>query len=108
MKEMIMRLLELTHSLWIYRNIVVHDSMTGTHPLRRKEALQLEVERQLALGGEGLAEGDKWMLEVNWSDIEDSTGEREAYWLLAIEAAREFNTRRQPQASQLDTTGEGL
>jgi len=55
-----------------------------------------------------LAEGDKWMLEVNWSDIEDSTGEREAYWLLAIEAAREFNTRRLRQSSQSDTTGVGL
>ena len=43
MKEMIVRLLELTHSLWIYQNLVVHDSMTGTHALRRKEALQLEL-----------------------------------------------------------------
>ena len=41
------KLLELTHSMWIHRNLVVHDSVTGTHALRRKEALQLEVERQI-------------------------------------------------------------
>ena len=48
------------------------------------------------------------MLEVNWNDIEESTGEREAYWLLAIEAAREYNAKRQRRASQSDTTGEGM
>ena len=93
MREMIIRLLELTHNMWIYHNLVVHDNATGTHALRRKEALQLEAERQLELGGEGLEEGDKWMLEVNWSGMEESTGKREAYWLLAIEAAREYNTK---------------
>jgi hypothetical protein len=83
--------------MWIYRNLVVHDSVTGTQALRRKEALQVEIERQIELGGEGLAEGDQWMLEVNWNDIEESTGEREAYWLLAIEAAREYNAKKAAQ-----------
>jgi hypothetical protein len=88
MTELITRLLELTHSLWIYRNVVVHDEEAGTHATRRKELLQTEIERQLELGGEGLAETDQWMLEVNLSDLNTSSGEREAYWLAAVEAAR--------------------
>jgi hypothetical protein len=47
------------------------------------------------------------MLEANWSDIEHSTGEREAYWLMAIEAAREYNAKRQRQTTWSGTTGEG-
>jgi hypothetical protein len=104
MREMITRLLELTHSMWIYRNLEVHDSTAGIHAIRRKEALQMEIERQIALGGEGLEEGDKWMLEVNFSDLEDSGGDREAYWLMAIEAAREYCTKRQDPTTQSEPT----
>jgi hypothetical protein len=57
--------------------------------------LQLEIEKQIAMGGEGLAEEDRWMLEVNLGDLEDSNGEKEAYWVVAIEAARaRHNLRR--------------
>ena len=61
--------------------------------------MQKEIERQIALGGEGLEEGEKWMLEVNFTDMDDSAGEKEAYWLMAIEAAREYHTKRQDTAS---------
>ena len=44
-------------------------------------------------------EGDQWMLEVNFTDWEDSGSEREAYWLMAIEAAREYHTKRRDSAS---------
>jgi hypothetical protein len=88
MSELTTHLLEITHSLWIYRNVVVHDNAAGTHATRRKELLQTAIERQLELGSEGLAETDQWMLEVNLSDLDTTSGEREAYWLVAIEAAR--------------------
>ena len=72
MQEMIIKLLEIIHSMRIYWNLVVHDVATGPHAVRQKEALQTEI-GQLELGGEGLAESDQWMLEVNWSEFEEST-----------------------------------
>jgi hypothetical protein len=55
----------------------------------------LEIEKQIALGGEGLDEEDRWMLEVNLGDLEESNGEKEAYWVVAIEAAQaRHNLRR--------------
>jgi hypothetical protein len=79
--------------------------------IQRKEALQREIERQIELGGEGLAEEDMWMLEVNLGDLEESNGEREAYWLVAIEAARarHGNRRRRDRdaASRRGVTQEG-
>jgi hypothetical protein len=37
----------------------------------------------------------RMMLEVNLGDLEDSNGEKEAYWVVAIEAARaRHNLRR--------------
>jgi hypothetical protein len=52
MSLLITQLLELTHGLWIYRCLVIHDPDTGVLAIRRKEALQLEIEKQIALGGE--------------------------------------------------------
>ena len=56
--------------------------------------MQLEIEKQMELGGEGLEESDKWMMEVNLDNLEQSTGEPNYYWLVAVQAAREsYNLR---------------
>ena len=57
-----------------------------------------EVEyHQQELGGEGLREEDQWLLEVNLEDLEHNNGEREAYWVLTIETAREHRRILQRQ-----------
>ena len=86
---LVTRLLEVTHGQWLYRNIVVHDSVSGAKASLRKEEIQMEIEMQQELGEEGLLEEDKYLLEVNLEDLETTNGERQEYWLLAIRAARE-------------------
>ena len=39
-------------------------------------------------GVQDLQEEDQYLLEVNLEDLETSSGERQEYWLLAIQAAR--------------------
>jgi hypothetical protein len=85
---LIQKLLETTHGQWIYRNIQIHDSVSGAQMTLRKETIQREIEEQMERGGDGLLEEDQWMLEVNLGDLEKTSGEREEYWLLAIKAAR--------------------
>ena len=86
---LVQKLLETTHGMWIYRNQMIHGSVSGVLATARKEKLQEEIEHQLGLGGKGLCEEDKWMMEVNLDDLSGGTGERECYWLLAIQTARE-------------------
>jgi hypothetical protein len=40
----------------------------------------------MELGEAGLLEEDNWMLEVNLGDLENTSGEQEQYWLVAIKA----------------------
>jgi hypothetical protein len=54
-----------------------------------KEVFLKEIERQLTLGLEGLAEEDRFLLECNLDNLTTTTGEHQEYWLLAIQAARE-------------------
>ena len=46
------------------------------------------------MGGEELAEDDKYLLEINLEDMETTSGERQEYWLLAIHAARKARILR--------------
>jgi hypothetical protein len=73
--------------------------------ITRKEKLQEEIEHQLELGGESLREEDKWMMEVNLGDLSEGTGERECYWLLAVQAAREHRPLIEQRSSGSDSSG---
>ena len=85
---LVIKLLEVTHGQWLYRNVVVHDATAGSLVTQRKEEIQREIENQQALGVQDLQEEDQYLLEVNLEDLETSSGERQEYWLLAIQAAR--------------------
>jgi hypothetical protein len=104
-KGLVTKLLEVTHGQWLYRNVQVHDEISGCLATLRKEELQLEIERQQELGTAGLLDEDCHLAECNLRDLEDSSGEKETYWLLAITAAREAGRLRGPHG---ETRGGGL
>jgi hypothetical protein len=93
-KELVIRLLEITHGQWIYRNVMVHDRTAGELVSKRKEEIRKALEEQLEIGEEGLEEEDKFLLEINLDDLGTSSGEDQTYWLLALEAAREARVLR--------------
>ena len=98
---LITQLLQVTHSQWLYRNVVVHDNTTGTLIAKYKEELLKEIDRQKAMGPDELLQEDRYLLEINHDDWESSNGEREEYWLLAILAARRAcSLSRQSAAAQ--------
>jgi hypothetical protein len=73
---LVTKLLEVTHSQWLYRNIQVHDKIAGTLVTLRKEELQLEIEQQQELGTAGLLDEDCHLAECNLGDLEDPQGQR--------------------------------
>jgi hypothetical protein len=106
---LILKLLEATHRQWIYCNIQIHDAVTGTQVTLQKEAIQREIAEQMKLGEAGLLEEDLWMMEVNLMDFENTSGEQEEYWLLAIKAAQVASmlAGQQDQLAQQTTVGDG-
>ncbi len=91
---LITQLLQVVHTQWIYRCILVHGRNTGTLISQRKEELIKEIEYQLTLGTDSLAEEDRFLLECNFDDLAMTRGECQEYWLLAIRAAREASCLR--------------
>ena len=98
-KELVIRLLEITHGQWLYRNVMVHDRTAGDLASKHKEEIRRALEDQLELGEEGLEEDDRFLLEINLDELDTSSGEDQAYWLLALEAARDARAIRLSQAS---------
>ena len=54
----------------------------------------MEIEKQKEPGTDSLEEGDKYLMEINLEDLENTSGERQLYWSLAIRTARESSRLR--------------
>jgi hypothetical protein len=87
--RLITQLLQVVHTQWIYRCILVHNRNTGTLVSQHREELIKEIEYQLTLGVDSLAGEDRFLLECNFDNLATTAGEFQEYWLLAIRAARE-------------------
>ena len=91
---LITQLLQVTHTQWIYRCMLVHDRTTGVLISAHKADLLKEIEHQLSLGPDDLTKEDRFLLECNFDDITTTSGEAQDYWLLGIQAAREASRLR--------------
>ena len=87
MKTLMLKLLECSHGQWLYRNIMVHDQWAGQVNIQRKEHIAQEIEAQLENEDDLLPE-DSYLLEINLGDMDNSSGDRQEYWLRAIQTAR--------------------
>jgi hypothetical protein len=91
---LITHLLQITHTQWIYRCVLVQDCSTGVLISSHKAELLKEIEHQVALGPEELAEEDQFLLECNLGEIASTTGKLQGYWLLGIQVARKESCLR--------------
>jgi hypothetical protein len=71
---LITQILQVTHTQWIYRCVLVHDQNTNTLISAHKEILLKEIEHQLSLGQDGLTEEDKFLLECNFDELARTNG----------------------------------
>ena len=97
---LVVKLLEVTHGQWLYRNVqYVHNIISGEKAMSRKESIWNELEYQMSVGEAGLAEEDQYLLDVDLDKLDDSTGEDQAIWLLALKAARKMQQIREVTAN---------
>jgi hypothetical protein len=101
----IIKLLETTHGRWLYRCVQVHDRVSGTQATQHKEELQMAIEAQQDIGWEDLLEEDQYLVEVNLEDLEHTSGERQEYWLVRIQAAREASRLQGPSQTEVRRRG---
>ncbi len=58
------KLITLTHSQWICRNLTKNHQTKGTKALASREEILKEIEHQLSLGSDGLSPEARYLLEI--------------------------------------------
>ena len=87
------KLLNLTHSQWIFRNIIKHHHTNRTIKLDVKQDTTKKIERQSDMGLCNLPPESKCMLEIDTSELLNSKIDSQQYWLYAIMVARTAGSR---------------
>ena len=60
----------------------MHDSISGTEATLCTEEKHMKIEKQQELGTNSMEEGDKYFIDIKLEDMENTSGERQEYWLL--------------------------
>jgi hypothetical protein len=102
-KQFITKILQITHSQWIYRNISLHDKRQGYLHTKQSEDLVQEITELLELSPDEVPKNCRFLLEVNFTKLTSSHLETQQYWTLAMNAAlaaRQLKTKKGARSKQ--------
>ena len=98
MKHFIGKLLQISHSQWLYRNFTLHDKTRGYLRLQRRKEILKEVDRLLDTNPDDIPKESQYLLELDFTSLYSATFEKQSYWVLAMKAARRAGHRANHQA----------
>jgi hypothetical protein len=94
-KQFITKILQITHSQWIYQNILLHNKHQGYLHNKRSAELMKEMEALSDLAPEGVPEASRFFLKINFTELSKRHIETQKYWTLAVNAALAAQNREQ-------------
>jgi hypothetical protein len=83
-KLFISKILQITHSQWIYRNISLHDKCHGYLHKKKSEEILKEVKVLLDLAPEDIPEESRFLFKINYTNLAIFHIETQKYWTLAV------------------------
>lgn len=106
MKGFISKLLHITHSQWIYRNVSLHHQKLGALETRERQHLLRQIDHLTDMDSASVPEESRFLLEIDFEQLRVGMTETQRYWVHAIQAAfkagRRTAQRRQGHRSQFD------
>ena len=94
-KQLITRLIKISHTQWIVRNITLHDRQHGHLANIRREELAAEMERLHSLDPSEVPEESRFLLDFDIDDLAEGDVAKQEHWILAMRAARVAGMRVQ-------------
>jgi hypothetical protein len=102
-KQFTSKLLQITHSQWIYHNVALHDRRQGYLHMKSAEEIMREIKSLSSLAPKDVPEVSPFLLEINFTELSRFHIETQKYWTLAVNAActaQELNSARGTWAKQ--------
>jgi hypothetical protein len=97
---LVTQLLELTHSMWIHRNRVLHAVDEQGLPLQQAAELEAAIHEEFRQGIAGLARKDHHFIRRGRDDVMSMTVVDKRGWLRGIQLARDSRTTAPPAHQQ--------
>jgi hypothetical protein len=91
--QVITKILQITHSQWIYCNIFLHNKQQGYLHHKRVEEFYSKMLELSDLALNKVPETSRFLLEISFTKLTNSSLEIQCYWTLAVNAA--FNAQHQ-------------
>jgi hypothetical protein len=95
MKGMASHLMHASHNQWILCNFTLHDKQRGFLRLQQRKDLLQELDKLINTPPEEVPEGSRYLLELDYLDLYNTSFEHQSYWVLAMKAARRAGRRIQ-------------
>ena len=100
-RHFISRLLQVSHSQWVFRNTALHGAVRGTIKLQRRHEVLQEIEKLSEVDPEEVAAESRFLLEMDFSTLARAPVERQSYWVYAMKAAWKAGKRRAGKVSKM-------
>jgi hypothetical protein len=87
MKAFVSNLIQISHLQWIFCNFTLHDKQRGYLSLLKRATVLKEIDWLLDTAPEDILAGSQYLLELDYSELFNTSLERQSYWVLAMKAA---------------------
>jgi hypothetical protein len=94
-KGFISKILAISHTQWIFRNITLHDQQHGHLALLRRDQLIEEIEKLQAMDPEDVPPESAFLLEFDIDSLTSADINKQEQWIMAMQAARKAGVRCQ-------------
>ena len=94
-KQFIYRLIRISHTQWIFRNLTLHDRQHGHLAQLRRNTLAEELEQLHSLSPEYVPKESRVLLDFDINDLAEGDISAQEHWILAMQAARKAGMRAQ-------------
>ncbi len=98
-KQFISKILQLTHSQWIYRNISLHNKHHCYLWNKQLESLLQTIAELSNVSPEEMPNNSRFLLEFNFTELTKAHPEMQRYWTLAVNAALTTSQEEQQQGA---------
>ena len=91
-KTFVGKILQITHSQWIFRNFMLHNRTLGYLHLTDRLNMIQEIEHLLETREDEVPHDPQFLLEFDIQDISGMNFDSQNYWVQAVHAARNAQT----------------
>jgi hypothetical protein len=103
MKVFVSQLIQISQSQWIFCNYTLHNKKRGYFVLRECSEVLQKVNRLLDTTPAGIPKESQYPLEQDHSTMYNTSYERQAYWVLAMQPAPVQDSKRRHGSGHKDT-----